>query len=159
MTTEARVAASNAVIALMSGTKAVLSVEVGRGVVVSWGNRSKRWVCRPGQDFYPTWSRSAPWGGTQSTAISQLVRWIRGLPVLPMATWEYWSSEKVKLCKPEALAILRSAGYPEEAVCVLCGKKPAGLDWWHLDNVSGPCCSAWNVMACRNVRLPKGGAR
>jgi len=109
---------------------------------------SRRWHCRSGQDFYPTWSQIWPHGGTACTALSQLVRWIREQPVLPISSWRYWASERVKLCKPETSLILLDAGYPEHAQCVLCGEVINGsLDWWHLDGVSGPCCG-W-TSGCR----------
>lgn len=82
-----------------------------------------------------------------------------------METWEYWASDTVKLCKPETLTILREVGWPEKVPCVLCGRTPpAGLDWWDLDKVSGPCCSFSNLNGCRqegkcNSCEPRGGGR
>lgn len=108
----------------------------------------KRWHCRCGQDFYPTWSQKWLGGGTSCTALSQLIRWLRGQPVLPIATWEWWANEKVKLLPMSAVAKLLDAGYPDHANCVLCGERIVGsLDWWHLDGVSGPCCG-W-TSGCR----------
>lgn len=118
-----------------------------------------------GSPDYPAWHKRASWGGTQSRAMAQLVRWWRGQTVLPMETWEYWASDTVKLCKPETLTILREVGWPEKVPCVLCGRTPpAGLDWWDLDKVSGPCCSFSNLNGCRqegkcNSCEPRGGGR
>lgn len=116
------------------------------GVYVCWSNEwdgdvAKRWQCR-GQDFYPVWHHKYPGGGTSSTALSQLVRWIQGKPVLPISTWHYWSREQCKLLPEPAVRTLSEGGYPGHVNCVLCGKLIVGsLDWWHLDKVSGPCCS------------------
>lgn len=122
------------------------------GFYVCWEGRggpmAKRWICRGGQDFYPMWSHQWPGGGTAITALSQLIRWLRGQPVLPIGTWHYWASEKLKLLPKEAIEQLRDGGYPERADCVLCGNEINGqLDWWNLDGVSGPCCG-W-TSGCR----------
>lgn len=107
----------------------------------------RRWQCR-GQDFYPVWHRIYPGGGTSSTALSQLVRWVQDKPVLPLSTWQWWAGDKCKLLKPEAVERLREGGYPVHVPCVLCHKTiQGGLDWWSLDKVSGPCC-AW-TSGCR----------
>jgi len=122
------------------------------GVYVSWmsyGNKrvEKRWQCR-GQDFYPVWHHSYPGGGTSSTALSQLIRWIQCKPVLPISTWRMWASERCKLLPPSAVELLLQGGYPEAAYCVLCHRLIEGsLDWWSLDGVSGPCCG-W-TSGCR----------
>lgn len=116
------------------------------GWYVSWdgygsnGKVSRRWQTR-GQDFYPVWSSIYPGGGTSCTALSQLIRWCGGKPVLPLATWTYWSGERVKLLSPAAVELLRAGGYPEVAKCVLCGAEiHGGMDWWSLNGDSGPCC-------------------
>lgn len=117
------------------------------GIYVVWnaGDKtfSRRWQCR-GQDFYPVWHRHRYWGpgGTATTALSQLVRWCQGKPVLPIASWRHWASETCRLLPVDAVKDLLAAGYPEHADCVLCGETiTRGLDWWSLDGVSGPCCS------------------
>lgn len=125
------------------------------GIYVCWENRDgryvKRWACR-GQDFYPVWSNKFPHGGTCSTAVAQLIRWIQDRPVLPLCTWRMWASERCKLLAPSVVDELEAAGYPVEAICVLC-KQPIvdGLDWWSLKGVSGPCCS-WRS-GCRQEGL------
>ena len=125
----------------------------GAGWYVCWENRyqgkvERRWQCRIRQDFYPVWSDKWPHGGTACTALSQLIRWLKGMPVLPISSWRYWESETVALCKPGTAAALLEAGYPEHADCVLCGEPINGkLDWWHLNGVSGPCCG-WTT-GCR----------
>lgn len=125
----------------------------GNYYCVSWNNRGnhvcKRWQCR-GQDFYPVWSQKFPGGGTSMTAVSQLVRWLQNKPVLPIATWRYWASEKVKLLDNNSVDILAEAGYPSDAKCVLCGRSlHKSLDWWHLGKVSGPCCHYSDREGCR----------
>lgn len=121
------------------------------GWYVCWPSRkgevSRRWSCRHGQSFYPPWSRKFPGGGTACTALSQLIRWQKDEPVLPLETWRYWATETVKLLPQAAVDDLGAGGYPEKVTCVLCGMPPKGLDWWCLDGVSGPCCSMWS--GCR----------
>ena len=100
----------------------------------------RRWQTR-GQDFYPLWKAHWCGGGTSLTALSQLIRWLRGVPVLPLASWEYWASPAVQLLPPAALDLLRQADYPVTVPCVLCQRPlTRGFDWWHLDRLRGPCC-------------------
>lgn len=112
----------------------------GRRVFVRDYSRTRQWVVRGGQSFYPAYRTSM--GGTQTTSIAILIRWIQGRPVFPMSTWEYWASGTINLCNQETLALLVEYGYPKHVECVLCGNEiKGGLDWWCLDNLSGPCCS------------------
>lgn len=136
-----------------------ITVERGKGVYVEWtANRSqqhyrRRWQAMHGQDFYPVWSRIWGHGGTATTALSQLNRWVKSHPVLPLPTWRMWASERCKLLPLEAVELLAKGGYPEQADCVLCGNIiTGGLDWWHLYGVSGPCCSWTN--GCRQKGKP-----
>lgn len=121
------------------------------GWYVCWedsrGDHAKRWICR-GQGFYPMWHYQWPGGGTASTALSQLIRWIGGKPVLPIASWRYWAGDTCKLLPLSAVERLLAGGYPEHTDCVLCGNRiTGGLDWWSLDGVTGPCCSC--TTGCR----------
>lgn len=125
-------------------------------VLVEWennrGKQSKRWMTRGGQDFYPVWHRHWAHGGSACTALSQLVRWVQGRPVLSINSWRYWGREECALLRhgdrEAALQAMLDAGYPAQATCVLC-KQPinGSLDWWSLDGVSGPCCG-W-TSGCR----------
>jgi hypothetical protein len=134
----------------------IVSYIEGRGVVVSWRSYNggeiiyRRWQTR-GQDFYPTWSNKWGHGGTACTALAQLVRWIQGKPVLPLSTWRYWFGDKCRLARDradEGIKALIHGGYPDAAICVLCNQPiSGGMDWWSLDNVSGPCCG-WTT-GCR----------
>lgn len=154
--TQERLNACNRILASFSKQRVLFSIsETGR-VMVSWhspktGKKiSKMWTCKHG---YPTWRKSTPWGDNQSRAMYQLIRWYRGLPVMPMETWEYWASDTIKLCNAETLAILREVGWPEQAQCVLCGQTCKGLDWWEQDEVTGPCCSGFRRDGCRQIQL------
>jgi len=83
-----------------------------------------------------------PFGGTTNAAIFQLVCWLKDLPRLPLATWEYWAGPRVNLCGQDVLETLKATGYvnPDGLKCVLCGALiENGLDWWGSDKVSGPC--------------------
>lgn len=146
LTFEEKLAVANRVLSTFS----ICSIQRLRGgFYVTWTmlgkTTGKRWVTR-GQDFYPMWR--FPQGGTCCTAVSQLIRWLRGQPVLPIASWRYWASEKCKLVPPEQIDVLLEAGYPERAECVLCQQLIEGShDWWSLDGVSGPCC-CW-TKGCR----------
>jgi hypothetical protein len=116
------------------------------------GPMAKRWHCR-GQDFYPSWHRHWPGGGTACTALSQLIRWLRDQPVLPISSWRYWASETCKLLPATVADALLEAGYPKHVPCVLCGDTiVGGLDWWSLDGVSGPCCDL--ASECRQKPSP-----
>ena len=128
-------------------------------VLVEWTNhrgpQSKRWMTR-GQDFYPVWHHSWGHGGTASTALAQLVRWVRGQPVLPISTWQYWSGDRVALLRQGngqmAIQTLLDAGYPSQAACVLCGNNiVGGMDWWSLKGVTGPCCDMRS--GCKQERI------
>lgn len=135
-----------------------ISIKPKVGVVVSWtqynGTQfSKRWMTR-GQDFFPVWSQKWGHGGTCCTALSQLVRWVKEKPVLPIGTWKHWTSPQCFLARsrgPEVIKLLEEGGYPQDAICVLCHNPiEQGLDWWSLDKISGPCCS-WTT-GCRQKR-------
>lgn len=119
-------------------------------VVVEWvrsnGEKmSRRWMTR-GQDWYPVWHRRWAHGGTASVALSQLVRWIQGRPVMSLAAWRHWAAPGCALLRQQgddgaaAIAALEAAGYPQQAKCVLCGQTGHIGDWWSLNGVSGPCC-------------------
>lgn len=121
-------------------------------VIVCWtchgGEKfERRWMTR-GQDFYPVWYRHWGHGGTATTALAQLVRWIKGRPVLPLSAWRYWGSDGVALLRQQgdngaaAIEALQAAGYPDAVPCVLCrvALGSSGFDWWSLNGVSGPCC-------------------
>lgn len=116
-----------------------------------------RWDARkevPRHDFSAdlrsdgSWTRwgynQRPTGGTGMQALAQLIRYVRDLPRLPLATWEYWAGERVKLCTPQTLELIRASDYgdPAKTRCVLCGalEYKRGLDWWSLDGVTGPSC-------------------
>lgn len=118
---------------------------VGGGYYIHWptvhGDVCKRWMTRGGQDFYPVWSHKWIGGGTSCIALSQLVRWCRGEPVLPLSTWRHWASDRVKLLAPDAVDILANGDYPKVTPCVLCGGEITAMDWWSLNGLSGPCCS------------------
>lgn len=155
--TNPRVSIANAVLdCFASGT----TIEIRRGGVyvlwTSWGKPvSRRWQCRGGQSFYPVWHRKWAHGGTATTALAQLVRWIQEKPVLPLGTWRYWTGENVALGRArgiEAVRLLQEGGYPDDVPCVLCGESLKGrsLDWWSLDGLSGPCCTGRD--GCRQQR-------
>ena len=132
-----------------------LRLESGH-VIVCWNTYAskkyeRRWMTR-GQDFYPVWSRLWAHGGTACTALSQLVRWVKGKPVLPISTWSYWATERVRLLRlgdwESAIRAMSDAGYPQTAECVLCKNEiTGGMDWWSLDGVTGPCCGC--TSGCR----------
>ena len=134
--------------------------------IVEWtrhnGERfERRWMVSRGNDWYPVWHRYWAHGGTACIALSQLVRWSKGRPVLPIASWLYWGGEQCNLLRqgpgPDAaITELLDGGYPVMVPCVLCGVEleRAG-DWWSMRGVSGPCCSMRS--GCRQ-QLKGGGA-
>lgn len=155
----------NANLALGCFTKNVLIEIFESRYFVSWDGHGgerviKRWQLRSGQSFYATWSDEYPGGGTSMTALSQLVRWIQGRPVLPLSTWEYWAGESCKLARgrgQEMVERLKHAQYPETTHCVLCGRVLDGLDWWCLDGISGPCCPGTSGCEQKARPVRKGG--
>lgn len=168
-----RVEAANLAIASFAPGTAILIQPSGH-VAVRWRSRvhgqgeppiiERRWMAR-GQDFYPVWQRLWSGGGTACTALSQLVRWVKGRPVLPISTWRYWASSKCKLLRhgddpvghegEAAISALLRAGYPERVNCVLCGLELGPMDWWSLGGVSGPCCG-WASGCRQEVRRDQG---
>lgn len=145
----ARITASNTALTTFAPTTRLTIAESGH-VLVTWSStygttRTRRWLTR-GNDWYPVWYRHWGHGGTAAAALAQLVRWIRGRPVLGLTTWQYWGSDTCQLLRqgggPDfAIQALRAAGYPEQSTCVLCGQTGHCGDWWNLNGVSGPCCS------------------
>jgi hypothetical protein len=153
MTRDERLATANAALKFFA-PETTVEVRMGR-VWVCWTNyrgeaTAKPWASR-GQSFYPVWSHKWGHGGTCCTALSQLVRFIQGRPLLPISTWRWWASPTVALGRDkgdELVATLLAGGYPEHVKCVLCEREiDSRLDWWHLDDVSGPCCG-WTT-GCR----------
>jgi hypothetical protein len=122
----------------------------------SYGGKTmeRQWLITRGNSFYPPWHNKWGHGGTATTAMSQLIRWVQDKPVLPMSSWHHWTSERVLLGRdrgPEMIRLLTEGGYPQHVPCVLCGNQiVGGLDWWSLDGVSGPCCH-WSS-GCRQKR-------
>ena len=131
------------------------------GWIIEWDDYcgktiSRRWATKSGGSFYPAWHRHWAHGGTCCMALSQLMRWLQDRPVFGITTWEHWVSPSIGLSggNPSLLQILRDGGYPANQFCVLCGKiidpKKDGLDWWHLNKISGPCCT--NTTCQREAR-------
>jgi hypothetical protein len=98
--------------------------------------------------------RQRPTGGTGMQALAQLIRYARDLTRLPLSTFEYWSGDRVKLCKPTTVEILAAGDYgdPKKTCCVLCGAIGFIGDWWSLDKVVGPCCSWSNPNGCKQEK-------
>lgn len=119
-------------------------------VLVEWsdsrGAFSRRWMTR-GQDWYPVWHHKWGQGGTATIALSQLVRWVQGKPVMGISTWRHWAHPNCNLLRragdggQQTIERLLAGGYPSEVPCVLCGDTAHIGDWWSLNKVSGPCCS------------------
>lgn len=108
----------------------------------------KQWVPISRGSFYPKWHRKFTHGGTVTTALCQLVRFVNEQPVLPLSSWEYWCGNSVALAGErgqELINILRHV-WPD-AKCVLCGEAMTGVDWWTDKKRDGPCCS-WSA-GCR----------
>jgi hypothetical protein len=123
-----------------------ISPALSGGYQITFNGRNRRWRTNKGSDF-PVFS----WGhgGTATVALNHLIRWLQDKPVLPLSTWIYWSSETIKLCDADTVELLRKAGYPETAKCVLCGVQLKSFDWWSLDKVEGCCCLG--NQGCREI--------
>ena len=116
--------------------------------------KAKPWRVQAGQDFYPSWYKSWPHGGTACKALSQLVRWLQDKPVLPLSTWRYWSGESIKLGSEETVQVLKLAGYPAAATCIKCGQLINGqFDWFRVGQKTGP----GHVHKCRPTEVERSG--
>lgn len=136
---KAKIKVANQVLSDISNGRTKIERRKNGWYVHFYPNQVKRWQCRKGNSFYPVWQYHQ--GGTATTALSQLIRWLQGKPVLPISTWRHWASDTVKLCSENVADILLEGGYPEHVDCVLCGNRiKERFDWWNLDGVSGPCC-------------------
>lgn len=132
---------------------------LGYGIELYQGNRELRmrwpkWNKAGCHDFparlrgdgsWPAFGyRQRPCGGTGIQALAQVIRYVRNLPRLPVITWQYWTSDKVKIGNAQTLEIIKSSDYgdPTKTCCILCGCTDFknGLDWWSLDGKTGPCC-------------------
>jgi hypothetical protein len=91
---------------------------------------SKRWSTDRKGAFFPSFN--LPTGGTHTTAITQLVYWVRHQPCLPIESWKYWVSPVIGMKGGDVvLPLLESADYPKGTTCVCC-KGPANLgDWYY----------------------------
>lgn len=83
-------------------------------------------------------------GGTSAMAMGQLARWVRGQSRVPVAAWEYWAGDMIKLAGDRgdelAVAIKQSSyGDDKKTCCVLCGADRCG-DWYSFEGLVGPCC-------------------
>lgn len=107
------------------------------GVVVQ-----KRWKSMSKGSDYPTWYNERPFGGTAFQACTQLMRWARRKPVLPLRTWRYWCGDSVGM-NAEAARLAESFGWPESVPCIFCGKAITPqdrLDWFSFNGADGPGC-------------------
>lgn len=149
-----RLNAANAVLAVIApGTQLVRKPG---GWYVRWAKSNgnvieRRWTTRAGS-HYPPWYRHWGHGGTCVLALSQLVRWVRDLPVLPLSSWHHWCSGRVYLARDSGAQVCSSlgdAGWPHHVPCVLCGRElERAVDWWDLNGVSGACCGMSDEAGC-----------
>lgn len=130
----------------------------GRGGQSGWyvcwkgyrGKENSKRFSLQSNGMYPTFKW--PNGGTCLLALTQLVRWLKGMPVHGIGQWRYWAKYGLKA----DLDLLLSAGYPEQSRCVLCDQViDTGYTWWSLNGVSGPChfkdCRSEKLAACNEV--------
>lgn len=155
---EERLIAANGALKCFAADTEIVNRSSGLAVRWQQSGRSieRRWQLQRGSDTYPIWHRNWGHGGTATTALSNLIRWIRGQPVVPLTTWRYWSTKTVYLMREkgdECCELLAAAGWPAVASCVLCGRVVERFDWWHLGKVSGPCCHYRSGCRQRPVEL------
>lgn len=124
-----------------------IEVWYDRGFWFSWpdgrgGRTAKRWVASYRGSDFPKWSHEKPAGGTWCRVVTQLMRWCRGRPVIPLRCWRYWCGPAVGV-KPEVLRLVAAAGWPEVVPCIACGR-PIGpderFDEYGRGGVDGPGC-------------------
>lgn len=154
MSQQQKIQTANSVLEIIA-LRTTIAIAPSGHAVVNWSYNdgrqfSRRWMTR-GQDFYPTWHRHWGHGGTCTTALSQLVRWVQCKPILSLNTWRWWTGRQVAMGGSrgeEIINLLSQGGYPESVRCVLCDCILEGsIDWWSLKGVSGPCCASHN--GCR----------
>jgi hypothetical protein len=117
----------------------------------------RRWVGLSKGSHFPKWHRRLCYGGTVTTALHQLVRFVHGKPVVGLASWSWWCGDQVGLAGKQGsdLVELLKPHWPESR-CVLCGVplKGQGLDWWADKKRVGPCCTMRS--GCRQQTERKG---
>lgn len=153
-----RLREANAVLRLM-GSRTQLEDGPG-GLAAVWTGpggkpRRARWVPRSRGSDYPSCSDRLPHGGTMTVATMELTRWVRGIPIRPLGTWERWCGPQVGM-KPAVLDAVRAMGWPAQVPCVFCGRLlGAGVPWDHFDHRKypvGPGC--WYTEGCRGEPPP-----
>lgn len=139
----ARLAVSQQVIATIHPG---VAMDWRSGFWFTWESRGKRvcrrWVASSAGSDFPKWYHHAPFGGTCCRAFTQLMRWCRDDPVIPLRCWRYWCSPTVNL-GAAALPLIESAGWPENVPCIGCGRAilpSERFDEYDRGNVCGPGC-------------------
>lgn len=133
-----------------------VSMEWDRGFWFSWESLGKpvrlKWRAQSQGSDYPVWYNRRPFGGTCCRAVTQLMHWVRGKPVVPLRVWRYWCGKEVGM-NAEAVWLATAAGWPEDVPCVFCRKTitPADrFDWYDCFGRDGPgCvpgCEAWRTL-------------
>lgn len=116
----------------------------------------RRWARRNGS-HYPSWYRHWGHGGTCTLALSQLIRWVQGKPVVPLSSWHHWCGDRIYLARDKGAEVcsrLSDAGWPHGVPCVLCGTMMVRAgDWWDLNGNVGPCCGM--TSGCRQQQALK----
>lgn len=104
----------------------------------------RRWVGISKGSHFPKWHRKLCYGGTVTTALHQLVRFVHGKPVGGLNSWVYWCSETIRLAGDRGVELVEmlKPHWPESR-CVLCGMslEGQGTDWWADKQRVGPCCT------------------
>lgn len=136
MTTRATLAEANAVLALFAPYTRLEQRRGGIWLVTRYG--AARMSLRPQGTWPQANTGRLGLGGTDTTSIVQLVRWLRGQTRRPVAFWRARYGDEVA----DALEGMNYAD-PAATRCVLCGAAGREVwDWWARpgDERLGPCC-------------------
>lgn len=153
MVNEARRKVANQALALFADRISILEDGRVRFQVYPYGDANyleRRWIGMSRGSHYPKWHRKLCYGGTVTTALHQLVRFVHCKPVVSIASWFWWCGDTVGIAGEQGadLVTLLKPHWPE-ARCVLCDRslEGEGLDWWADKKRVGPACS-W-ARGCR----------
>jgi hypothetical protein len=123
-----------------------IAMTFDRGFVFEWeccGSKFKRrWVASSYGSDFPKWHNQSFCGGTGSRVLTQLMRWVRGQPILPLAFWEQASGPNY-LNNPNVYDLVRSFGWLVIVPCVFCQEpivpgQPYDEFAWKKHRVCGP---------------------
>lgn len=121
-----------------------VTVTYDRGFWFHWTSRYSqksyrhKWIPQKGNQ-YPA-NHVFPWGGTMCLLITQMIRWAKHMPVVPLSVIDHWFGPKVQLGDTQAFELICFAGWPESVNCVMCGRPLTDRrDWYDWSGIGVNC--------------------